>query len=1040
MTLGAEKDWRKEFGLDQADARLFFADKADLARRGSPASQVHVLRHAFELLEVDGVLCSPHAPLIYFKKVPRVDAARVVELHRRFWNHGGAPVLVLITREDVHVYSGLVQPVERADLTGNIPALVETLNRTAAVLRQFIPAVETGAYFSTHSQKFDPANRVDRMLLDNLKDTREKLIETAGAGHDTKILDALLCRLVFACYLFDREVVGPAYLEQIGIQDARHLRDVLALQPRSKAKQSLYALFEKLAQDFNGDLFSTNVPAEARQIPVSHLDTLNEFFQATQVKSGQRSFWPYDFSFIPVEVISAIYERFLQNADRNDGAFYTPRFLAEAVLDVALAPMHSLLDGRYLDPACGSGIFLVGLFNRMAEEWKRKNSNVRNDRRARELRTLLCNSLYGIDINPTACRITAFSLYLAYLDQLSPRDIRELQQNGHKLPRLVHDRDSHEEVEGNIWCRDFFDTTAPYPADVDLVIGNPPWGSVASADTLAARWCAAPERNCPVPDKQISATFVWKAPRHVRNSGRVSLVLPHGTLFNHSSAAVNFQREFFERYTVDHVLNLTDYRFFLFTEAIHPAVVITYRPLAPRRSDIIDYWVPKADWLSMRAQVISVGPEDRSRIAINEVLADLQGPDAPQIWKQRYWTTPRDRRLIDRLSLYRRLRDSVRQSRENAPEKRWLIAEGFQPVGKSDDPEKAATIRLPSRLFVNASSPHLDLFLLPQECTTLPGTDQRVRAKSNKNTAIFRAPHVLVAKGFTSIAFADFDVSFRHAVRGISGPKEDANMLAFLAAYARSSLARYFAFHTSSNWGIYRPEVHVEELLRIPFPWPHELPNPARAREIIGAVAQIVTGAATRSKEFFSNRTELVRHAQESIERLVDEYFDVLPVERIVVDDTMNIVVPSVQPTLSRIVPTLEASDAQQRRDYMARLTGTLNRWARPDAYRVGGDVLASSRDGIGIAILEKRSRGDTTATVVAADCSGFLDAFDALRKAAAQKLDTFELTRGAKVFDGSRLYVVKPITRRFWTQTAALVDADEIASTILMHSSEQPA
>jgi type I restriction-modification system DNA methylase subunit len=97
----------------------------------------------------------------------------------------------------------------------------------------------------------------------------------------------------------------------------------------------------------------------------------------------------------------------------------------------------SLLGRRCLDPACGSGIFLVGLFNRMAEEWKQANTEARNDRRARELRKVLC-SLYGVDINPTACRITAFSLYLAYLDQLSPRDIQELQQKGHKLPRLVH--------------------------------------------------------------------------------------------------------------------------------------------------------------------------------------------------------------------------------------------------------------------------------------------------------------------------------------------------------------------------------------------------------------------------------------------------------------------------------------------------------------------------------------------------------------------------------------------------------------------------
>ena len=157
---------------------------------------------------------------------------------------------------------------------------------------------------------------------------------------------------------------------------------------------------------------------------------LNDFFRATEVRNGQQSFWPYDFGIIPVETISAIYERFLKPSDKKAGAFYTPRYLAEAVLDMALVDTSELNNKKYLDPACGSGIFLVGLFNRMAEEWKRANPGARNDRRASELRAILCNNLLGIDINPTACRITAFSLYVAYLDQLTPRDIQKLQGKG----------------------------------------------------------------------------------------------------------------------------------------------------------------------------------------------------------------------------------------------------------------------------------------------------------------------------------------------------------------------------------------------------------------------------------------------------------------------------------------------------------------------------------------------------------------------------------------------------------------------------------
>ncbi len=497
MSVKIDKDWPKEFGIDDGEA-IFFSNEAELKEAEAHTSQVHVLRRAFELLYLDGILCTQNAPLVYFKEIKTIETSEVARLHRKFWNHGGAPILVLVAPNDVHIYSGLVRPVSTAG-GGRIPSLVETLDRASSALREFLPAVESGEFFRRNQTSFNPAHRVDRELLDNLQATRDSLVAASAGKLSANVLDALLCRLVFACYLFDREVVGKAYMQDIGLSGMRHLRDVLELRPRTEAKKYLYALFNKLGDDFNGDLFSDDLRA--------------------------------------VEAISAIYERFLKSSDKRQGAFYTPRFLAELVIDAALGTTQRLLDQRFLDPACGSGIFLVGLFNRMAEEWKQAHPGARNDHRARELRKLLTGSLCGVDINPTACRITAFSLYLAYLDQLSPRDIQELRQKGHKLPRLVHypNEEVEGDIEGNIWCGDFFESTE-YPVDADLVIGNPPWGSTALEGTPAANWCA--EHEYPIPNKQIAAAFVWKAAYHVRNKGRICLVLPHGTLFNHSTTAL----------------------------------------------------------------------------------------------------------------------------------------------------------------------------------------------------------------------------------------------------------------------------------------------------------------------------------------------------------------------------------------------------------------------------------------------------------------------------------------------------------------------
>ncbi len=1039
MNAQTNQDWRKDFGIGSSGSVSFFASKADLGSSKIGASQGHVLRRAFDLLDLNGILCTDSTPLVYFKEVTRIDRPSAQALHRTFWNHGGAPVLVLISQDEVHVYSGLAKPGP-LPASGDIPGLVDIIDRGTSAIREFLPAVESGAFFRQNGKLFDPANRVDRELLGNLQATRDKLAIQSENRLDSKVLDALLCRLVFACYLFDREIIGESYLQSIGLEGAGHLRDLLGLQPRAQAKRHLYSLFKRLGKDFNGDLFSDNLDAEAALVDASFIDPLDDFFRATNVVTGQGAFWPYDFAAIPVEAISAIYERFLQSSDKSNGAFYTPRFLAELVLDMALANSPSLLDQRYLDPACGSGVFLVTLFNRMAEEWKQANPTARNDRRARELREILCSSLYGIDINPTACRITAFSLYLAYLDQLSPRDVLELAEKGHRLPRLIHypDSNGNRQVEGHIWCGDFFAGSGQYPVDADLVIGNPPWGSTASKNTPAGQWCAAAERRLPVPDNQIATAFIWKAAKHVREKGRVCLIVPHSTLFNHTTTAIAFQRELFTRHAVDQVLNLADYRFFLFAEARHPALVMAYRKEPPRTPQhAIAYWSPKSDWLVMQTDVITIAPEDRSTIKVEEVLRDLEGRDGPQIWKQRFWATGRDRRLIDRLGLNTRLRDYVRQPKDKDKKKRWMMAVGLQPVGENDDPEKAEVVKLPSRLFVEAAaSAKIDLFLLSDDCKCLPKAEFTARSGSNKDTTVFKAPHVLVAKGFTRVAFADFDVSFQDFLRGIHGPQDDRDLLVFLAAYLRSSLARFFLFHTSSHWGITRQQVHVDELLRLPFFLPEAMHNTDRGWAIVRQVSRIVEAAAAQAAEGFVDRRGLVRTATEAIEPLLDEYFDVLPAEKALVNDTVSVTIRSILPTRKKAnIPTIKPSRESQRKHYTKILCDTLNRWSRNSGYTVQGRSVASEKLGLGIAVLQKMVSGSVLDKEE--DLGDVMAALDRLRKATKRKFNSFELVRGAKVFDGNRLYVVKQIGQRFWTETAALNDADEIAGTILMHTPE---
>src|SRR5688572_23090009 len=146
MSPNTGREWRDEFGLPESGAQTFFSSKADLKSAHPESSQAHVVRRAFDLLKLDGVLCRDRAPLIYFKSVQRIDSSEVVRLHRTFWNHGGAPIMVLVAPDEVHVYSGLVRPEPQTDASRQIRGLVERLDRASAALREFLPSVESGEF------------------------------------------------------------------------------------------------------------------------------------------------------------------------------------------------------------------------------------------------------------------------------------------------------------------------------------------------------------------------------------------------------------------------------------------------------------------------------------------------------------------------------------------------------------------------------------------------------------------------------------------------------------------------------------------------------------------------------------------------------------------------------------------------------------------------------------------------------------------------------------------------------------------------------
>ena len=144
---------------------------------------------------------------------------------------------------------------------------------------------------------------------------------------------------------------------------------------------------------------------ERDQVLPQHLQRLGRFLNGDEVTSGQMYFWAYDFKYIPIELISAIYETFLDKDRRKKSAYYTPPEIVDFVLNEVLPFETEPRDVRILDPACGSGIFLVEAYRRLVtlHRHARGGENLTFE----ELRDLLTGSINGVDLseggNPSCC-------------------------------------------------------------------------------------------------------------------------------------------------------------------------------------------------------------------------------------------------------------------------------------------------------------------------------------------------------------------------------------------------------------------------------------------------------------------------------------------------------------------------------------------------------------------------------------------------------------------------------------------------------------
>ena len=638
------------------------------------------------------------------------------------------------------------------------------------------------------------------------------------------------------------------------------------------------------------------------------------------------------------------------------------------------------------------------------------------------LAKILREQICGVDLSLIACQATCFSLYMAMLDFLDPPEIRRL--GPERLPHLL--------LSGSDKCRqngprtvihgDFLSSLPALESQrFDLIVGNPPWvarGNVEK-ETMAQWQAKYPATEFPTPAGQVACAFMWEAPRYLKPEGRACLLLPAGVLLGDQTN--DFQAKWFRRHRVEKIAHLSDLRFFLFPGADHPTAAIRFMGGAPGPAHRMEYLTPKASYASLFDNVVAVEPDDRKTLALAELLSRAGRDEAAVFWLSYNWASPRDREFLSRLRESSSLSDIVGEPGED---KRWNKGQGFQPAGPRDKHPKKPFWK-PGHLLLDAER-RFGLILAVGD--TLP-VDQSIRElRRAPDEQLFKSPLVAFNKGFSKIAFAPFDVIFRHAVQAISGPEADYDLLMFLTATLLSPLAHYFVFHLTSK-PIYRGNPLLKEVLRIPFPLPKDAPGHDPS-EAVRAVAETFRRVSGDPRFGGIGHEQLITQAKHDLTKNVYSYFDVNPDEEILINDTVRVLQKSATLRRGSRIPRWSRPPLKIGSAYADTFLNTLHEWAGSAGSHLSAKCVLSEKVGVAVLTIAKaRGAARYSETKASADLD---QALSHLKRLSPDRYGNLVYLRNLAVLETDRMHVVKPLTMRFWLRSAALNDADAAASHLL--------
>jgi len=775
----SDKDWKKKVVLPSRVCRLLEENEF--------------------LRTLDAFFCFDNKPLILFFKDPLDKKA----LHQAIWNFNESPIAIIVENNVVEIFNGFAidenkQLLKR--LGGN-----ETLNDFTYF------ELVTGKTWEKYNDDISYKNRVDYRLLENIEAV-QKLLKEKGLTQTTA--NALLGKIIFFRYLIDRHVRLNYQEKELWSND-----DLCNCLSNRNEFIAFIRHIENKDTGFNGDMFRIS-ESEFDTIGQDALNVLIRLLRSDEISTGQQSLFNiYDFSILPIEFISNMYEKFIGKENQEtEGAYYTPTFLVDYIVSETIGKKlkeSNDYNCKVLDPACGSGIFLVESLRKIIEKYIAINeiTDTNTDDFRQTLKSIAQENIFGIDKDPSAIQVAIFSVYLTLLDYQKPADIGSF-----KFPNLLGT---------NFICSDTFDldnkdlkALEDRKLHFDYIIGNPPWKG-SGGDEVARKYIKERKKEerdkkycIQVNNNELAEYFVFRASDFCQKETEVALVIHSMSLYNLNSkdGYSPFRQYLLEEFHIKKIFELAAVRKEVFEKsndkAVAPACVLFYKYAKGENTNnnVITHIALKPSRFFSMFKVLSVCSND-----IQEVQQDrLKNYD--WLWKVLVYGSYLDFNLIKRLKEKPSIKSII------ADDNRFISATG---ITFSKEKAKYDASGLRGMDFVDAYGVE-NFFINPQKVT--PFQKDRLGRIRNTKKDIFCAPMLLCRHGLDTkklifkSAISYKDVIFKKSLLSIKAYREgDTNILKNIACIFASDISSYLSIQTFSSVGIERENAKEFEILSLPY-------------------------------------------------------------------------------------------------------------------------------------------------------------------------------------------------------------------------------